>query len=135
MNLIDDYPNALMRVSFRYFIVFKPKGSVDTKTRLMQLEIDAMFHKSSYPVILQPVPLGVDSKKEVIEEIGLSDKKEAAVGNSWSLTVKSQYWQNYHEQPFPVVEGTFSHLPQLHMVYAIFYLCLYLLCVLTLTLN
>ena len=120
VNLIDNYPRELMSVTLRDFTIFKPKGSVETKTRLTHLQIDAMFHKASYPVILQPVPLGVDRKKVVIEEMGLSDKKEFAVGNSRSLTLKSQYWQDYYEQPFPVVEGTFTYLPQLHLVCAIF---------------
>ena len=58
--LMDEYPRELIGVVVRDIRLHKPRGSIEASVRVRHFQIDAMLPTARYPIIIQPLPLGVD---------------------------------------------------------------------------
>jgi len=116
-HLTDDFPREVMSVLIRQLSIVKPKGFIEVSAKLRHFQVDAMFKSPKYPVMLRPVPMGVDRRQSSVEEVGLSDSSDIFLGGERVLEIKDQFWRLHNEQPFPVVEAMIAYLPQPRMTW------------------
>lgn len=102
----DNYPRELMGVVARDIQVCKPMGTIELTARLRHFQIDAMLPNARYPIIIQPLPMGVDRRKPEIDD-----------SSSMSITpqgiqIRDCYWKRKDEKPIPLYEMKCSYVPQ-----------------------
>ena len=112
-SLVDDFPHELMSMTVRHLSIYKRRGEISTTCRLRHVQVDSMFPSAQYPVILEPLPLGVDRRVNESGELSLllakySDGKEVSPNDF--------YWVDTADWPMPFFEASISYLPQKHMV-------------------
>jgi hypothetical protein len=100
--LMDDYPKELVGIVVRDIKVEKQAGSIEATTRIRHFQVDAMLPDARYPIIIQPLPLGVDRRESSIQSVEVTDQ----VNNN------DCYWLKHNEKPVPVLEVTGSYVPQ-----------------------
>eukprot|EP01082_Thalassiosira_pseudonana_P015658 g14534.t1 g14534 contig9:2076053-2079490(+) len=105
--LMDDYPKELMGIVVRDIQLYKPVGSIKATARVRHFQVDAMLPDARYPIIIQPLPLGVDRRESSIE----SDEVTDIVSNG------DCFWMKQDEKPVPVLEVTGSYVPQTNMTW------------------
>lgn len=76
----------------------KPGGSIDFTLRVRHFQADAMLPSARYPIIIQPLPLGVDRRKN-------DNRRDAFLDNL-------DYWSKHDERPVPILEIVGSYVPQ-----------------------
>jgi hypothetical protein len=87
----------------------KPRGSIEATMRVRHFQVDAMLSSARYPIIIQPLPLGVDRREPLHHEP--SDFSDSIVG------AKDCFWDAHNEKPIPVLELTSSYVPQTNMTW------------------
>lgn len=107
--VMDDFPREVMAVVVRDMAIQKQRGSIESRLRVRHFQVDAMLPNARYPIIIHPLPLGVDRRDQTIEDSDLIlpsgiDKKEC-------------YWMLNEEKPVPVLEVTCSYVPQENMTW------------------
>ena len=107
LYLMDDFPRELMGVVVRDIQIHKPMGSIEATVRIRHFQVDAMLPNARYPIIIQPLPLGVDRREPVIQNSALS-----TLISSGSVNKSDCYWMKHDEKPIPVFEITCSYVPQ-----------------------
>ena len=120
ISLIDDFPHELMSMTARHLSVYKRKGEISTTCRLRHVQVDSMFQSAQYPVILEPLPLGVDRRISESGELSLMMSK---YNDGKGASPNDFYWVDTADWPMPFFEASISYLPQKHMVSACIYLC------------
>lgn len=114
LNCIDDFPHEILTVTLRGFHIFKRSESLEFIARLRHYQIDAMLASARYPIILQPVPFGLDERKSV----GINDLANAVPTKEESKDFDADiYWVNLGEKPQPALELSFSYFPQKSMIW------------------
>jgi hypothetical protein len=69
-----------------------------------------MLPNARYPLILQPIPLGVDRR----DPVHMSSEKAV----KRNVTDRECYWDHHHnEKPIPILELTASYVPQTNMTW------------------
>ena len=91
-----------MGIVVRDIQLYKPVGSIKATARVRHFQVDAMLPDARYPIIIQPLPLGVDRRESSIE----SDEVTDIVSNG------DCFWMKQDEKPVPVLEVTGSYVPQ-----------------------
>ena len=74
-----------------------------------QIQVDAMLPNARYPIILQPLPLGVDRR----EEQTVDRRGEQTTGQP--TTHKECFWLSHSEKPIPIFEMSVEYVPQDNM--------------------
>jgi len=108
----DNFPRELMGIFVRDIQICKPMGSIETTTRVRHFQIDAMLPNARYPIIIQPLPLGVDRR---MQEIPNSSSNMTIIPRS--IKTRECYWKLYDEKPVPLFEMKCSYVPQNKMVW------------------
>ena len=119
-HVIDDFPHELMSITLRDFSIIKPQQTDEGVIHLRHLQIDAMSAEAKFPIILQPIPVGVDRRNEhYLEKIdgSASENKD----------YKNNYWMSNNDKPIPWLEVSISYIPSTSMVCHIILLINYLL--------
>lgn len=85
----------VLGITVRDVQIQKPGGSIDFTLRVRHFQVDAMLPSARYPIIIQPLPLGVDRREPLYPECeGVLD----------SNTIKRDcYWENHNEKPIPLL--------------------------------
>ena len=104
MSLMDDFPHEIMGCTLRHFSLYKHQGKIDTTLRLRHIQVDSMFSSARYPVVLEPLHLGVDRRVE--------DQGELSLMVSDLDMNEDSYWLSSAEWPVPFFEASISYLPQ-----------------------
>jgi hypothetical protein len=102
LTVLDDSPRELLGVTARDVQFVKPKGSIEATLRVRHFQVDAMLPDARYPIIIQPLPLGVDRRK--------NDSRHAAFLDN--LDSSDCYWSKHDERPVPILEIVGSYVPQ-----------------------
>lgn len=103
----DNFPRELMGIVVRDIQICKPMGSIESTTRVRHFQIDAMIPNARYPIIIQPLPLGVDRR---IPEIQNSSSSMTIIPRG--IKSRECYWTLNDEKPIPLFEMRVSYLPQ-----------------------
>jgi hypothetical protein len=103
----DNFPMELMGIVVRDIQICKPIGSIQVTTRVRHFQIDAMLPNARYPIIIQPLPLGVDRR---MPEIQNSSSSMSIIPHS--IKARECYWKLHDEKPVPLYEMKFSYVPQ-----------------------
>ncbi len=106
--IMDDFPREMIGVVIRGLEILKPRGSIETQAKVRHLQVDAMLPDARYPIIIQPLPLGVDRREDVQNAIDGIIKKHDC------------FWLDHDEKPVPIFEVSFSYVPQVSIVICIF---------------
>lgn len=113
ISLVDDFPHEIMSMTLRHLSLYKHKGTIETTIRLRHIQVDSMLSSAQYPVVLEPLPLGVDRRVQDNGELGLLLAKYDA---SDEASPNDHFWIDSAEWPMPFFEASISYLPQKHMV-------------------
>jgi len=112
LYIMDDFPKEVMAFVMRDIQLQKPTGSIELTARVRHFQVDAMLPNARYPIIIQPLLLGVDRRDPLIKD-GVSD--------DWivpeSVDEKDCFWMQHKEKPCPVFEIACSYVPQLNMMW------------------
>ena len=103
----DNFPHELMGIVVRDIQFCKPMGSILTTARVRHFQIDAMHPNARYPIIIQPLPLGVDRR---MPEIPNSSSSMVIIPSD--IKPKECYWKLHDEKPVPLFEMKCSYVPQ-----------------------
>jgi len=104
ISIMDDFPREVMGVVIRDIQIHKPRGSIDSTAMVRHFQVDAMLPDARYPIIIQPLPLGVDRRNLPESTPGSIDRKDC-------------YWLKNDEKPVPIFESSCSYVPQSNMVW------------------
>ena len=104
--LMDEFPREMIGVVVRDIQIRKPMGSIETTAKIRHFQIDSMLPNARYPIIIQPLPLGVDRRES---------SKEATIPGS--VNKNECFWLSHDEKPVPIFEVTFSYVPQSNMIW------------------
>ena len=102
LTILDTFPKELLGVTVRDVQIIKPRGSIEATFRVRHFQIDALLSTARYPIIIQPLPLGVDRRMSE----SYQDTSEE------NLDKKDLYWLEHAEKPVPVLEIVSSYVPQ-----------------------
>ena len=105
--IMDDFPRETLGLVVRDIQILKPTGSIETTFRVRHFQVDAMLPNARYPVIIQPIPLGVDRR-----DVGVSGLRAADLIIPQSVPLKECFWKMNEEKPIPVFEIAASYVPQ-----------------------
>ncbi|KAL7554677.1 hypothetical protein ACHAWF_018946 [Thalassiosira exigua] len=112
LYVMDDFPCEVMSVVVRDMQLHKQPGSIEFMARARHFQVDAMLPNARYPIIIQPVPAGVDRREPLVKD---SNSFELIVPDGVS---KSQcFWNKHDEKPIPFFEVRGSYVPQSHMTW------------------
>eukprot|EP00804_Cyclotella_cryptica_P012787 CCRYP_010547-RA/>CCRYP_010547-RA protein AED:0.05 eAED:0.05 QI:183/0.85/0.81/1/0.76/0.63/22/985/2990 len=109
LYVIDDLNRELLGITVRDVQIQKPRGTIDLTMRVRHFQVDAMLPSARYPIIIQPLPLGVDRREP-------PDQGCDRVLDS-NIVKKDCYWEKHNERPIPVLELTGSYVPQTNMTW------------------
>ena len=98
----------VLGITARDIRVIKPKGSIEATLRVRHFQVDAMLNSARYPIILQPLPLGVDRRQPLHDEKDEYNK---------IVTKKDCFWESHNELPIPLLEFSASYVPQTNMIW------------------
>lgn len=101
LTILDTFPKELLAITIRDIQIIKPEGSIEAALRVRHFQVDAMLPSARYPIIIQPLPLGVDRRKNQVYD-----------GAKGHLDKKDCYWLKHTEKPVPVLEIVGSYVPQ-----------------------
>ena len=107
LYIMDDFPRETLGVVVRDIQIIKPTGSIETTFRVRHFQVDAMLPNARYPIIIQPLPLGVDRRDD-----GASGLSAADLIIPQSVPVNECFWKRNEERPIPVFEIAASYVPQ-----------------------
>jgi hypothetical protein len=107
MTILDDYPKEVLGITVRDIQILKPQGSIEATLRVRHFQVDAMLEQARYPIIIQPLPLGVDRRRNTARQSILAQGVERS----------DCYWSKYDERPVPVLEIVGSYVPQENMMW------------------
>ena len=96
----------VMGLVIRDIQVVKPMGSIESIARVRHFQVDAMIPNARYPIIIQPIPLGVDRREDKVTSLHASDLIIPE-----TVQKKQCYWVN-SEKPVPVLDITCAYVPQ-----------------------
>lgn len=103
LTILDTHPRELLGVTVRDIQIVKPKGSIEATFRVRHFQVDAMLPTARYPIIIQPIPLGVDRRRitthQDLTEGGEVEKHDC-------------FWLKHGEKPISVLEIVGSYVPQ-----------------------
>lgn len=103
LTVLDTHPRELLGLTVRDVQIIKPRGSIESTFRVRHFQVDAMLPTARYPIIIQPLPLGVDRRRNVTHQDVSEDDK----------VKKSEcFWLKHSEKPVPVLEIVGSYVPQ-----------------------
>jgi len=102
--IMDDFPREMIGVVLRGLEILKPRGSIETHAKVRHLQVDAMLPDARYPIIIQPLPLGVDRREDMHNADGIIQKHDC-------------FWLDHDEKPVPIFEVAFSYVPQSNMIW------------------
>ena len=105
LTILDTFPKELLGITVRDIQIVKPRGSIEATFRVRHFQVDAMLPTARYPIIIQPLPLGVDRRNSVTH----ADVSEEQVEK------KDCYWMKHGEKPVPVLEIVGSYVPQVSL--------------------
>ena len=108
----DSFPRELMSILVRDMQVVKPMGSIEFIMRVRHFQIDAMLPNARYPIIIQPLPLGVDRR---LQELQNSASTNSNIPDS--IKARECYWKLHDEKPIPLFEMKCSYVPQVCKVF------------------
>lgn len=103
----DNFPSELIGMLVRDIQICKPMGTIEITSRVRHFQIDAMHPNARYPIIIQPLPLGVDRR---MQEIPGSSSDITVIPRS--METRDCYWKLYDEKPIPLFEMKCSYVPQ-----------------------
>ena len=104
--LMDEFPRELMGVVVRDIQIHKPMGSIEATARIRHFQVDAMLSDARYPIIIQPLPLGVDRRESILNRMSQNLTVTGGVNKS------DCFWMKRDEKPVPIFEVAFSYVPQ-----------------------
>lgn len=103
LTILDAFPKELLGITARDIQIVKPRGSIEATFRVRHFQVDAMLPTARYPIIIQPLPLGVDRRKSGFHADATSEEQ---------VQKSDCYWMKYGEKPVPVLEIVGSYVPQ-----------------------
>ena len=112
-SLVDDFPHEIISMTLRHFLLFKRKEETETTIRLRHIQVDSMFASAQYPVVLEPLPLGVDRREETHD----GELSHLIRTHYSDLSPDECFWITSVECPMPFFEASMSYLPQEHMTW------------------
>jgi len=113
-SLADDFPREIMSMTLRHFSLYKRKEETETTIRLRHIQVDSMFASAQYPVVLEPLPLGVDRRETNDDDVR---HLIAKYYSTFELSPDECFWITSVECPMPFFEASLSYLPQEHMTW------------------
>ena len=102
----DNFPLELLGMLVRDIQICKPMGTIEVTTRVRHFQIDAMHPNARYPIIIQPLPLGIDRRMQEIPD------SSPSMNLTPRMETRDCYWKLYDEKPIPLVEMKCSYVPQ-----------------------
>ena len=109
MYFNDNFPIELMGIVLRDIQFCKPMGSIETTARVRHFQIDAMHPNARYPIIIQPLPLGVDRRMPEIPNTPCSPSMTIIPRG---IKTNECYWKLHDEKPIPLFEMKCKYVPQ-----------------------
>ncbi|KAL7543622.1 LOW QUALITY PROTEIN: hypothetical protein ACHAXR_013206 [Thalassiosira sp. AJA248-18] len=113
LYIMDDFPREVMAVVVRDIQLQKRTGSIETTARVRHFQVDAMLPHVRYPIVIHPLPLGVDRRDQMTQDC--DDSSDLIVPGS--VDKNECYWMKNEERPVPVFEVACSYVPQLNMTW------------------
>jgi hypothetical protein len=105
LTILDTFPKELLGITVRDVQILKPHGSIEATFRVRHFQVDAMLPTARYPIIIQPLPLGVDRRRSETHQ----DPSEEVVRKN------DRFWLKHAEKPVPVLEIVGSYVPQVSL--------------------
>ena len=107
ISIVDNFPKEMLAIAVRDVSISKQVKSIVTQVMVRHFQIDAMDPEARYPIICQPLPLGIDHREPKSNELTLPENV-----NSTDL-----FWMEYAEdRPSPVFEANFKYIPQVSSI-------------------
>lgn len=85
----------VLGVTVRDVQIQKPKESIEATVRVRHFQVDAMLPTARYPIIIQPLPLGVDRRGPL--------HGDSATVVDTNITKKDCFWESHNEKPIPIL--------------------------------
>lgn len=103
ISIVDSFPKEMLAITVRDFSVSKQVKTNATQVLVRHFQIDAMDQEARYPIICQPLPLGIDHRELQSNELALPE----------NVNSNDLFWLEHAEdRPSPVFEATFEYIPQ-----------------------
>jgi hypothetical protein len=108
ISIVDNFPKELLAITVREISISKSVGSNETQVLVRHFQVDAMDPEARYPIIIQPLPFGIDQRKPQSIELSLPENV-----NSTDL-----FWmERVDERPLPVFEANFEYVHQVRSLF------------------
>mmetsp|Transcript_21012 Transcript_21012/g.34666 ORF Transcript_21012/g.34666 Transcript_21012/m.34666 type:complete len:1329 (+) Transcript_21012:3-3989(+) len=108
ISIVDNFPKEMLAITVRDFSVSKQVRTNATQVLVRHFQIDAMDPEARYPIICQPLPLGIDHRELQSNELTLPK----------DVNSNDLFWLEHAEdKPSPVFEANFEYIPQENMTW------------------
>lgn len=106
ISIVDNFPKELLAITAREVSMSKPVGSNEARVLVRHFQVDAMIADARYPIIIRPLPQGIDKRKPQTNELILPE----------NLNSNDFFWINHiDDRPSPVFEANFKYVPQVRL--------------------
>jgi hypothetical protein len=103
ISVVDNFPKELLAITVRDVSLSKPIGSNEIQVLVRHFQVDAMDPDARNPIIIRPLPFGVDERKPRSNELTLPE----------NINSSDLFWMEHvDERPSPVFEANFKYVPQ-----------------------
>ncbi len=107
ITIVDNFPKEMLAITVRDVSISKQVKSIATQVMVRHFQIDAMDPEARYPIICQPLPLGIDHREPKSNELTLPE----------NVSSTDLFWMEYAEdRPSPVFEANFKYIPQVSSI-------------------
>lgn len=111
ISIVDNFPKEMLAITVREFSVSKQARTNATQVLVRHFQMDAMDPEARYPIICQPLPLGIDHRLQS-NELTLPE----------NVNSNDLFWLEYAEdRPSPIFEANFEYIPQVRSVCLTFF--------------
>jgi len=108
ISVVDNFPKELLAITVRDVSLSKPIGSNEIQVLVRHFQVDAMDPDARNPIIIRPLPFGVDERKPRSNELTLPE----------NINSSDLFWMEHvDERPSPVFEANFKYVPQKNMMW------------------
>ena len=109
LYVLDDFPKEVLAIIVRDIQIQKQMGSIESTLRVRHFQVDAMLPNARYPIIIEPLPMGVDRRDND------NDSSDLVVPED--VDKRECFWTQNDEKPIPVFEISASYVPQVNILW------------------